>query len=186
MSVTEKQKAYHLQKMKTRAIRTDVNKDGYISREDFELIAKKMEEYGELTKEQAESVSEGFMKMADASGAKPGVKIPVEVAAQKNSDVLLSLPPEKRKPVLQSFQNELFDALNTNKDGYITLKEFKVYFCIIGPDLTEAEVTRSFNTIDRDKDGKLSREEFMAAAHEYMFGVEETEISNYFFGHLLP
>ena len=39
--------------------------------------------------------------------------------------------------------------------------------------------------IATNKDGKISREEFMAAAEDFLFGVEETEISKVFLGHLL-
>lgn len=145
-----------------------------------------MTEYGKLTKEQSESIHTSFMKMADVSGLKPGVKIPVELAAQKNSEKLLSLTPDQQKPVLLSLHDALFDAINTSKSGYISLEEFKVYLHTICPDLPEGEVTRSFNTTDSDKDGKLSRDEWMATAQDYMFGVEETDASNYFFGHLLP
>lgn len=184
-TLTEKQKAYHLLKMRTRAIRTDLNQDGFLSRDDFELIVTRMTEYGKLTKEQSESIHVAFMKMADASGLKPGVKIPVELAAQKNSEKLLSLTPAQQKGVLLSLHDVLFDAINTSKSGYITLEEFKVYLRTICPDLPEEEVSRSFNTTDSDKDGKLSRDEWMATAQDYMFGVEETDVSNYFFGHLL-
>jgi Ca2+-binding EF-hand superfamily protein len=80
----------------------------------------------------------------------------------------------------------LFDALDLNKDGHISLEEFKVYFQIIGPDISEAEMTHSFNTIDENKNGEISREEFLAAAFDFIFGVEETEVSKAYFGHLLP
>lgn len=39
-TLTEKQKAYHLLKMRTRAKRTDLNQDGFLSREDFEIISR--------------------------------------------------------------------------------------------------------------------------------------------------
>jgi hypothetical protein len=42
MSVTEQQKAYHLRKLRTRCHRMDLNRDGYLSREDFELMAKRL------------------------------------------------------------------------------------------------------------------------------------------------
>lgn len=54
MSLTEKQKAYHIQKMRTAAERFDTNKDGYFTLEDFVLMAERLIEYGKLTKEQAE------------------------------------------------------------------------------------------------------------------------------------
>ena len=54
MSFTKEQKAYHLRKMRTRMTRLDVNKDGYISCEDYELMGKKLAEHSRMTKEQAE------------------------------------------------------------------------------------------------------------------------------------
>jgi Ca2+-binding EF-hand superfamily protein len=44
----------------------------------------------------------------------------------------------------------------------------------------------SFDTIDSDDNGEISREEFVAASIEFYFGVDETEVSNVFYGKLLP
>jgi Ca2+-binding EF-hand superfamily protein len=79
----------------------------------------------------------------------------------------------------------LFDAVDTNKDGHISLSEFKIYLNILVPDIEEDMIAHSFNTIDTDKNGEISREEFLAAAHDFLQGVEETEISKVFFGPLL-
>ena len=68
--------------------RLDINKDGYMSREDFELMGRKLAEYSEMTKEQAESCHKAFMKVADALSLKPGVKIPLEVASQQASKMI--------------------------------------------------------------------------------------------------
>ena len=64
-SVTEEQRAYHLKKMRTRFARLDLNKDGFISHEDYELMGKRLAEHGNLTKEQAESVHKSLMVIAD-------------------------------------------------------------------------------------------------------------------------
>jgi Ca2+-binding EF-hand superfamily protein len=183
---TEEQHAYHLHKMRTRFRRLDVNKDGFISWEDFEFMASKLLEYSKIGEEHAESTRKAFTLVADNIGLKPGVKTPVEEAAKEASRKMLSMTPEKQLAVLHSGHNALFDAMDLNKDGHISLEEFKVYFQIIGPDISEAEVTHSFNTIDKNKNGEISREEFLTAAFDFMFGVEETEISKVFFGHLLP
>jgi hypothetical protein len=39
--------------------------------------------------------------------------------------------------------------------------------------------------IDSNKNGEISREEFIAAAFDFIHGFEETEISKVFFGRLL-
>ena len=43
----------------------------------------------------------------------------------------------------------------------------------------------SFNTVDTNEDGVISREKFMAAAEDYFCGVEETEVSKVFLGRLV-
>ena len=172
--------------MRTRFARLDLNKDGYISREDFEIMSEKLvAETKGMTKEQVDATYRGIMNVADAFGLKKGVKKTVEEAAKSANNLILSMTPEEKKAILRSSHDPLFDAIDTNKDGHISLEEFKVYFHVVAPDITEAEIIHSFNTIDANKDGKISREEFMAAAEDFLQGVEETEISRAYFGHLL-
>jgi hypothetical protein len=76
-------------------------------------------------------------------------------------------------------------SLDLNSDGHISREEFKWYFQTLAPDLSEADVTHSFDVIDSDKNGEISREEFFAAAFDFYYGVEETEISKVFFGPLM-
>ena len=125
------------------------------------------------------------MKVADAFNLKPGVKIPLEEAAKKASETILFMSPAERKASIKDSHNLLFDAIDTNKDGHISVNEFKVYFSVIAPNTSEAEVVHSFNAVDTDKNGEISCEEFMDAAEDFLHGVEETELSKVFFGHLL-
>ena len=165
--------------------RLDINKDGYISCEDYELMGKKLAEHSGMTKEQAEKTKKEFLKVADRLNLKSGEKIPLEEAAKKASESILSMSSAERNDLINLSHNMLFDAIDTNKDGHISVKEFKVYFSVIAPGTSEAEVVHSFNIIDTDKNGEISREEFMAAAEDFLHGVEETELSKVFFGCLL-
>ena len=164
--------------------RMDVNKDGKISRDDYELMAKKLIESSKMTTEQAQSTRQELMNVADGLGLKPGVERSVEEAAKIASDTMLAIRFKKRA-ALDVCQNALFNAIDVNKDGHISVQEFKVYLKVIAPDISEEEMTHSFNVIDSDGNGIISREEFLAAAFDFMFGLEETEVSNAFLGHLL-
>ena len=180
--VTEKQKAYHLRKMRTRMQRLDVNNDGHISSEDFDLMAKRLMEFTpEITKEKSEFIFAKFSKLSDLMGLKSGVKIPLEEAAKLASDILLS--PNGQKP--SGFHDILFDCIDTNSNGVICIQEFKVYFNVISHTITDEEVKRCFDIIDSNGNGVISRDEFIAAAKDFFYGVEETEISNAFYGKLL-
>ena len=150
MSFTQEQKAYHLRKMQTRMTRLDINKDGYISREDYELMGKKLAEHNGMAREQAEQTRRELIKVADALNLKPGVKIPLEEAAKRASETILSMSPSERKASINIGHNLLFDAIDTNKDGHISVQELKVYFNVIAPGISEAEVIHSFNTVDTD------------------------------------
>ena len=79
----------------------------------------------------------------------------------------------------------MFDVINTGKEGYNSLEEVKEFYKVIAPEMSEAEVMHAFELLDTAKDGKISRAEFTAAAKDFMFGVEETEVSKPFFGPLL-
>ncbi len=74
MSLTEQQKAYHLKKMRTRVSRLDVNKDGVVSRNDFEIMSEKLSSYSKLTEEQTKAVHDRLFTIADAINLKPDVK----------------------------------------------------------------------------------------------------------------
>ena len=166
--------------------RMDMNKDGFISHEDFELMGIKLAEHSGMTGEQAEAAKKQFLKIADMANLKPGVKTPLEEAAKKANEALLtSMTARERTALISDTHDLLFDAIDTNNDGHISLSEFKVYLNIIAPDIEEDKIVHSFDTIDTDKNGEISREEFLAAANDFLQGVEETELSKVFFGPLL-
>ena len=98
---TAEQRAYHLRKMKTRYARSrfDVDNDANITLDDYELIAKRMVEYGKLSKDKADKVLEIFGEMVVLIGCgKPGDKISVEEAIKYTHEQLLTLPEDQWRP----------------------------------------------------------------------------------------
>ena len=181
MSLTEKQKAYHLRKMRTHLERLDVNKDGTISRADYELMTERMTALGKLTEEQAKRVHSIFMRVADNMSLDKGVQL----TAPWLTDYLLTTPPEMVEVRLKQSHIPLFEVIDTNADGHISVEEFRVYLQTIVPDMTQEEVEHAFSTIDTNKNGEICLEEFLAAAKDFFYGVEETEVSRVFMGKLL-
>ena len=59
-----------------------------------------------------------------------------------------------------------------------------MHFRVLVVNVSDEEVVHTFNTIDTDKNGEISREEFMAASDDFYNGVEEIEVSRIFLGHL--
>lgn len=56
--------------------------------------------------------------------------------------------------------NEVFDFIDRNKDGYITLAEFKVTMQNCGMKGTNQDFSNLFGMFDLDFDGKISFDEF--------------------------
>ena len=183
MTFTAEQKAYHLKKMQAHFTRLDINKNGFISREDYEEIGRKVAEHGKLNEDETASTISAFLSIADHLGLKPGVKHTIDEASQKVQENVLCLPIEQNKHLCDYTHGMMFDAFDTNKDGHISYEEFRVYYRILAPDIEE-HMLPCFNIIDANKDGEISREEFLAASFEFMCNMEETPLSNLFFGQL--
>ena len=65
MNPTDSQIAFRLRKLKTHFSRLDVDNDGFVSREDYELIAKKVIEFSNATGDKAEQCYKTYMDVAD-------------------------------------------------------------------------------------------------------------------------
>lgn len=186
MNPTDAQIAFRLRKIKTNFERLDVDKDGCMSREDFELIAERIAELSNANDEQARSFRDAFLHVADTFGYAPGVIIGKDEAVKKGNEIMLKLSLEEQRSMCDNFHNAVFDAVDLNKDGHISLEEYKIYFQAIAPDITDEDKVKSFNLIDVNHDGEISRQEFLQASFEYFHGFEENELSKVFFGPLLP
>ena len=78
---------------------------------------------------------------------------------------------------------DLFDAVDTDANGVISLKEFEVYFECIGVGKEHAKA--SFDAIDANHDGKISRDEFANAFIEFLCNNDPAHPSTLFFGPLV-
>ena len=184
MNPTDSEIAFRLRKLRTHFSRMDVDNNGFISREDYELLAKKVNELGETSSDRAERCRKAFMDVADSVGFTPGVKIPKEEAVKKANEMMLTTPWAEQRAMCESAHNLIFDAIDLNGDGHISMEEFKIYFQVLAPTMSEADKERSFKLIDVNGNGEISREEFLQASFEYLHGVKETELSKVFYGPL--
>ena len=147
-------------------------------------MAKRMAEYGKLSKDKADKILEIFREMVILIGCgKPGEKISVEEATKYAHEQLLTLPEDQWKPKINETIGGLFHAVDTNGDDVISVDEFAVYYMAVG--LSREESKKSFDIIDADKNGEISYKEFMNAADDFYRGTEETELSKAFFGPLV-
>ncbi|KAI8442481.1 hypothetical protein MSG28_005973 [Choristoneura fumiferana] len=77
----------------------------------------------------------------------------------------------------------LFKAVDKDNSGFISVKEFKLFYECLGLDNEKAAV--AFAVIDVNGDGKLSLKEFVKLGKDFFFTDDETRVSKMFWGPLI-
>ena len=72
----------------------------------------------------------------------------------------------------------MFNAIDTNADGIISLPEWKVYYKAMGI-MGEQAAEDSFKIVDLNGDGEMSLNEYIAGAFDFLYGQEDS--TNKFF-----
>ena len=186
MNVSEEQKNYHERKLRTHFKLIDKHNTGFISQEGFKQMAEKLKGFARTLQheDEAQAVDRAFYAVSRVLDLKEGETYAIEDVAKSSSDTLLSMDRKEAKIITDNVHNAIFDVADANQDGSISLQEYKVYFYILGHDISDEEITRSFNAIDSNSDERISREEFLEAAYDFFLGVNQSEIANVFLGHL--
>ena len=76
----------------------------------------------------------------------------------------------------------MFDAMDTDGDGRITIDEYRTYLETCG--LNRAGAASFFAHADLDEDGRVSRAEMTHAVEEYLVSDDPAAAGNYLFGPL--
>lgn len=77
----------------------------------------------------------------------------------------------------------MFQAIDKDKSGEITVEEFKLFFEVLG--LNDQDAILAFKAIDSNDDGKISQKEFVRHGRDFFLTEDEERISKYFFGQLI-
>lgn len=170
-------------KLKTYFKRIDFDKDGAITRNDFEGMADRFVTREKLDaakgadlKHKLVQVWEHYLKGVVTDGTKLTEPVFVETVKKQ-------LHSPKLKEALAGPLPLFFSAVDANGDGLIQEDEFKLFFDILGlePKLAEA----SFKAIDTNKDGSISLDEFVTAGTDFFTSEDESSPSKYFWGPLV-
>lgn len=165
--------------------RFDQNKDGLVSADDSDRIAQQVAQNLSLApnSEQYEQVLSGarrlwdvFWQPLDTDGDS---KVSLEEALASGE----GLAQHPNVPALvQSESGPFFSALDLDRDGEVTLREFTVFLQALGG--TEADARAAFERLDRNGDGTLAADELGWAWGEYYSATDQAAPGNYFYGSL--
>jgi Ca2+-binding EF-hand superfamily protein len=168
-------------KIRTCFHRLDVNHSGTISEEDFFQIADRFNEVGHLTGDAAQEMRDyykneiwiKYFKLPDAS----------ESTAESFIEGLKKQGKKNILATTNDIHNRYFTDIDSNHDDLIDLDEFTKYFYILGISAEDAKV--SFEALDINHDGHISRGEFIMAGNDFFGGEGEQKSSDLFFGPLV-
>jgi len=174
---------FWVHKMKTYFTRIDFDKDGTITRKDFEGMAERFAESEKLSKERSAELKTKLVQVWEKY-----LKDGHEGATGLNQDQFIStLKKQVADPSLrQTLAGPLplfFHAVDANQDGQIQAEEYALFFKILGLDPKLAEV--SFKAIDTNHDGNLSLDEFVTAGVDFFTSENEACPSKVFWGPLV-
>ena len=156
---------------------TDVDKDGLITRKDFELLAQRYKDLGDLSREQQQRIDTCMMKLCDSVGLTDDTKqFTYEEFKRGHANI------ESLSQVLDNNFRIAFDALDINGDGVISMKEWELHYRGMGIDPKYA--TASFEAMDTNGDGVVSLEEFTAYHVEFFSTIENKLNSAILYGPL--
>ncbi|KAM3959518.1 sarcoplasmic calcium-binding protein [Aphomia sociella] len=169
-------------KMRTVHNILDIDKDGLISFNDFVLFGERFKSLGHLDEQQAREFS-GIIKLTweEQWGAvDPYNFVTVE---QYLEDMHHVLNDKTLKKKAHRWLPYLFKAVDKDKSGFISVKEFKLFFECLG--LSNEHAAVAFAVIDTNGDGKVSQKEFVKLGKEFFFTEDETRVSKMFWGPLI-
>lgn len=164
----------------------DVDGDGVIRREDFEgrvAAVARMNGWAEGTPRYADyhrtcmEQWEGLAQMADANEDDQVTR----EEFLRSADVFLN-DRESVRHYARGDVQLLFDAMDTDGDGRVTLDEYRRYLEVCGVDVRFAEVF--FAHADLDENGRLIRREMADAVEDFLLGEDPAAAGSFLFGPL--
>ncbi len=143
----------------------DINQDGYLSIQDYEVGARA---YAKATpgikSETTQRYLDALRKVFEVLGLSSDTdKLTIEEAVDKSTALLNNPEFVKRTKDLYS---ACFDTLDVDGNGFLSPKEWEGYMASLK--FTDPSKGKEiFETMDLNKDGQLSREEFVEMSFEY-------------------
>ena len=167
-----KKKAY-------RAIQVrDVNKDGYISMADFDLLVQRYKDMG-TPEEHLKKISEFFTRtFSDFGMTDESVKLTYDQFAAGLAGLSKNQDENARIGVFKT----MFEIIDSDGNGEISYGEWVNYYKAVGIDTKHARA--SFDAMDTDHNGTISDKEFAAYVNEFFHSAEDKLKSSILYGPL--
>lgn len=177
---TLKKNEFWRKKLRKAVLTRDANKDGTLSRADFKLILERYKQLESSTPEHVETLSKMFLKLVDQMGLNNDCDVCSYEEFEERWMEGMSKPNAlitERKAL-----NEMFRIIDTDDDRSISYNGWRDHYTANAIPVEYAQA--SFDAMDTNKDGRVTKEEFIQYHLEYFFSSENKLNSAILFGPL--
>ena len=155
----------------------DRNKNGYVSRDDYQLGIDKLAKLAPAGRQEvvakARNVTSEF---CDAFGLTEGVRADKDKLVQLAAAMGIAEMERMKKgeeTITSRVHNAIFDIVDQNHDGHVTLEEYKIFMEASDHKADVAEAT--FKVLDKNKNGKIVRKELIAGAVKFWCDLDDQD-----------
>ena len=167
--------AFYRKKLRRAVEARDADKNGLITRADFEKTIQRHRDLG-VPEEHLKIVRAMFSKLCDTLGLTDDS---ISLTYEEFEEIHMSKSEEVKDKGVAVFR-ELFRSVDIDEDGEISYEEWVHHYKALNIDVAHARA--SFDVMDTNSDGKISMEEFIAYHTEYYHTAEDKLNSSILFG----
>ena len=176
MSVDSKKDVeFHKKKLRQYAKVRDTDKDGFVTRHDYDLVLKRSKELG--APDQHLKLAETFFGMiCDAVGLTDHTKA---LTYEQYADIYVTQVEKIVKDGI-AYVESAFDLIDLDGDGKISIAEWETFMKTCGFDTEQARAT--FDAMDTNGDDAVERDELVQYLYEFFITADDKMNSSILFG----
>ncbi len=165
-----------VQRMEEVYAAVDLNKDGVMSLEDWEMWVDNIEKDVKPEPQLVLALRTRMQEFCAGMGLTSDKKATKEefissAAAMAEAERAKKLKGEET--LLEQLNNAWYDVVDTNHDGCVTLDEWRQVQKACNCDASAAD--RKFEAVDKDKNGKIERKELNSSEFKFWFTLDDED-----------
>ena len=178
VDIGELKKSEFWNKKIRRAVEThDADKNGSITRSDFELVVERYKMNAGGTTDKIEKLSEVMFSFCDKIGLGDSAVLSYE-EFEKRWQVVMAQDQDNINRLFKT----IFECLDPNGDNIIDINEWEIHNAAMG--IPPRYAQDSFNAMDKDGDEKITMDEFVNYQTEFLLTTENKLNSAILYGPL--
>nr|WNS50099.1 obelin-like protein [Halisarca dujardinii] len=155
-----------VQRMNEKFMWLDTNKNGSLEVDDWKDWVQSIERATNASEDLISKVQRAVDEFCIAIGVTPGKSLSKEQFIREFATFAAAERAIKERggqPILYKLYGAIYDVIDMNKDGYVTLSEYKAVMKACNYDMNE--IFKTFCQMDSDISGKIDRQEM--AEYQY-------------------